>query len=288
MKLIGLFILASTIALAQVPLMSAQNDPEVATLCGKTWKKSEIETMVNAVGGAPRANYTANPKAFLETFAMVCRLADIAKEKGYDKRQPFASVIFFNEMQMLSIAATNGYEQDIIITPDAQKAYFEAHKAEFRSPKMKMVVIRTKTPDHPNGHHLSEADDLSKSITAKARAGQDFLQLVNQFSEDEVSKGKGGDAVGINVLDPNFPPQARAALLQMKPGDITEPIRLPRGFYVFRVDGFEESSYEQVRDDIYMRLRQERFTQWMEDIKKNSTKIDYKDPNPPAGAAQHP
>lgn len=287
MKLIGLFILASTIALAQVPLMSAQNDPEIATLCGRTWRQSEIETMLNAVGGAPRANYAANPKGFLETFALVCRLADIAKEKGYDKQQPYASVLFFNEMQFLSIASTNLHEKEILVTPEDQKAYFEAHKAEFRSPKMKMVVIRVKTPDYPNGHHLSEADDLSKSVTAKARAGQDFLQLVKQFSEDEESKGHAGDATGINVLDPNFPGPARTAILQMNPGDVTEPVRLPRGFYVFRVEGFESPSFEQVRDDIYVRLKQERFTQWMEDIKKG-IKIDYKGPTPPAGAAQHP
>ena len=44
--------------------------------------------------------------------------------------------------------------------------------------------------------------------------------------------------------------------------DLVGPIKMPNGYYLFKVDSIQTRKYEEVKDQIYEELRQERFQNW--------------------------
>jgi parvulin-like peptidyl-prolyl isomerase len=62
----------------------------------------------------------------------------------------------------------------------------------------------------------------------------------------------------------------------LKAGEITEPIKQANGFYIFKLDEMVMPPYDQVRDDIYKNIKNERLTAWLDSLKKG-LKIEFKD-----------
>jgi parvulin-like peptidyl-prolyl isomerase len=64
----------------------------------------------------------------------------------------------------------------------------------------------------------------------------------------------------------------------LKPGEVTDPLRQPNGFYIFRLERFVEPEYMQIRSDVYNAMQRERFEAWMAEIRK-TIKVEIKDTN---------
>ena len=63
----------------------------------------------------------------------------------------------------------------------------------------------------------------------------------------------------------------RTPLLAAKVGDIVGPIQHNSGYYLFRVDGIEQASFESVKDEIEKNMRQVAVNRWIDDLQKKST-----------------
>jgi parvulin-like peptidyl-prolyl isomerase len=60
-------------------------------------------------------------------------------------------------------------------------------------------------------------------------------------------------------------------VLAAKRGDVVGPVKLPNGFYLLRVEEISSKTYEQVKDQIYDEIRQERFNAWFDAQKQGLT-----------------
>jgi hypothetical protein len=102
------------------------------------------------------------------------------------------------------------------------------------------------------------------------RAGADFVKLVREHSEDADSVARDGDfGPLIRGSDQNLPQNIRSAIFALKAGQVTEPLRVPTGFYLFRIEEITTQSYDTVRDDIFIEIQQKRFDEWREKIQKS-------------------
>ena len=85
-------------------------------------------------------------------------------------------------------------------------------------------------------------------------------------------------------LDPDA---IKTAVFALKPGELSEPVRQPNGFYLFRAEEVTYRPLSQARDEIFNALKQQHYSEWLEQTNKN-TKVVYNSPAflgaPPAQA----
>lgn len=114
----------------------------------------------------------------------------------------------------------------------------------------------------PSQRTEAEAKTLAGDIANKIRNGADFAKMVAEFSDDESSKASGGD---FGVIKPNssYPEDLRKAVFALSPGQISDPIRQPSGFYILRLDSKSLTPLADVREQIVQTLRQEHLGEFM-------------------------
>src|SRR6185436_7637270 len=138
---------------------------------------------------------------------------------------------------------------------DVQRSY-EDNQQQYSTPEqVRASHILLKTEGKDDAAVKKQAEDL----LAKVKAGADFAQLATKFSEDDVSKTKGGD------LD-FFPkgqmvPEFDQAAFAMKPGEISDLVKTQYGYHIIKVSekrAASTKSLDEVRAQIEDQLKWER------------------------------
>jgi peptidyl-prolyl cis-trans isomerase SurA len=140
--------------------------------------------------------------------------------------------------------------------PEAEKRkYYEAHKNEYvRDEEVftRKIFISTegKTPDQ-----VAAAERKAKDLVARARKGEKFGDLAATNSDDLETARNFGEMPGFKRGQ--FLKQIDDILFKGKKGDVTDPIRIPDGFVIFRIEERHEkglATYEEVENEINERL----------------------------------
>jgi parvulin-like peptidyl-prolyl isomerase len=156
----------------------------------------------------------------------------------------------------------------IAVAEDEARRYYAEHPNEFSTPSnltIREILIEVPTlpgakPDAPGAKPQNQGlfsvalDDDAKAkaeaIRKRAVAGEDFAQLAGTESAS-ASKANGG-LIG-PISQEELAPALAEVLLKMKPGEITEPLRTPRGYQILKLESKTESqtmTFEQARDQI--------------------------------------
>jgi len=260
----------------------AGDDPVAVVIEGRAWKKSELEAMVRSMGPNITANYLGDKRAFLQTFALMAKLVKMAEAEGMDKQEPHSWRLFYNRMVYLAQARADGQIMQKPVMPEDQKKYYDEHKSDYSSAKVKVIFINFN--DNPMGgaaglkkpRTSAEAEKLAAQIVAQARGGKDFGQLAQQYSDDSESKAKGGDFPPIKPSDTALPPEMKSSIFALKAGQVSDPVRQAGGFWIFRMGEFVNPTYDEVKDEIYKAIQEARFREWMDDVRKNA-QVEFKD-----------
>ncbi|WP_321473969.1 peptidylprolyl isomerase [uncultured Paludibaculum sp.] len=271
---------------------SLKDDKVVAVIDGKEWKRSDLEHLVKALGRTIPSQFYSDKRAFLKTLATMEKLASMAETKGLDKVDPHKWVLMYNRELYLAQIFMSTQKNSMLVMPEDQKAYYEAHKADYSQAKVKVIYLAFNDnplnegdPRAKKPKTSSEAEKLAEQVIKSARSGTDFVELVQKYSDDADSKAKKGDFSTIRPNDNSLPSQIKSAVFALKPGQISDAVRQTGGFWIFRLEEFVTSPYDEVRDDIYLTIQGERFKQWMDGMQKNldvqfkdDTYLDYKSP----------
>ena len=156
------------------------------------------------------------------------------------------------------------------ITEEEARQYYLLHKQEFAeeaSITLREILIEVPASKNQQGQPTvnvgaeDAAAEKAKAARARLTAGEDFGKVAAEVS-DSSSKANGG------LIGPLALGQLSTALQQtfekMKPGDITEPVRTPRGFQILKLEALKPAEiqpFESVRDiasDKVHSARQER------------------------------
>ena len=81
----------------------------------------------------------------------------------------------------------------------------------------------------------------------------------------------------------NVPEALRSAVLSLKEGEVSDPIRQAGGFYIVHADAATYAPLTEVRDAIFAQLQQQKGADWLQNLDK-SVKVEFpkNDPLPPA------
>lgn len=183
--------------------------------------------------------------------------------------------------------------QKLSITEEEARQYYLAHKAEFVDPasvtlREILIEIPTSTQAGEAGVNVAADDDAKKeadAVRARIAAGEDFGKVAAEVS-DSPSKANGGLIGPLPMSDVSD--ALRKALESMKPGDVTQPSRTPKGFQILKLEAMKvaaaqpfESVRDLVADKVYearqqsemkkflARIRSQALIEWKnEDLKK--------------------
>jgi parvulin-like peptidyl-prolyl isomerase len=117
-----------------------------------------------------------------------------------------------------------------------QHAFFLRYGARYET---RLIVVKT----------LREAT----SVVGALKKGESFIDLATERSTD-ISRNQGGLLPPISPADQNYPQAVRAAVVKLKPGQISDPIALENGFAVLRLERKKEARNVQF-DDVKEELR---------------------------------
>jgi len=238
-------------------------DTVVATLNGRKYIADEVRALVAGSPQQVQTYFKQNPKQFLKEHAFYLILLQYAEKNGLEKQSPYKEALEFQRMFILTNAAMNHRMASIDVSPEDQKKFYAENQVQFKEARVRMIYV-------PFTDSASEEQAKTKAaaLTKRARSGEDFVKLAKESSED--SAGAGGDfTVRANSSQP--PEHMRKVLLNLKAGDISDPLRHDNGYYVFRVESADVLPFDKVRDEIYKQIQNARFNDWQQQGRSQAT-----------------
>lgn len=154
----------------------------------------------------------------------------------------------------------------LTITEEEARQYYLAHQQEFSEPAnvtLREILIEAPTTTQQGQAALNVAqDDEAKSkataVRARIMGGEDFAKVAAEVSAAP-SKANGGLIGPINVNELSEPLQK--LLKTMKPGQVTPPIRVGRGYQILKLETLKEAtvqSFDEARDLVAERVHTDR------------------------------
>jgi len=123
--------------------------------------------------------------------------------------------------------------------------YYEDHKKDFVRQEqvfLREILISTegKTPDQ-----VTQADKRAKDLVARARKGEKFGELARQYSDAETKENFGElPAYKRGQLNKSI----EDVVFKEKKGYVTDPIRLPNGFLILKIEERHEAGQAPLSD----------------------------------------
>ena len=265
--------------LCLLPVWAQEVKPEtvVAVVNGKPYTAADLDRILAPLTPVRQQMAHRDPKSFLEEFALFDLIADMAeKSKVYDK-SPYKEQIAEMRRQIIVQAQVNEYKNSLPIMPADQKKYYDANVDKYKETKVKMIFIpfaAAPVADANGKKPLTEpaAKAKAESVVNLARSGVDFVKLVKEHSEDPGTGGRDGDlGIGIRPATTNVPENVKKAVLAMKQGDISDPLKQEKGYAVVRAESIALAPYESVKDDIFKEMKDAEVRNLIDETRKKAT-----------------
>ena len=166
---------------------------------------------------------------------------------------------------MISQVQRDEVGSKLTITEEEARQYYQSHPQEFTEPAN--VTLREILIESPAASQKSPAINLGQEDEARVRAtairqrilaGEDFGKVAAEVSAAP-SKSTGGLIGPINVSELSEPLQN--LLKTMKPGQVTQPIRVAKGYQILKLETLKESSvqpFDAVTDLVSERVHADR------------------------------
>lgn len=152
------------------------------------------------------------------------------------------------------------------ITEEEARQYYLSHKDQFVEPanvtlREILIEVPTTTQGGVAGVNVAQDDEAkakAEAVRARLAAGEDFAKVASEVSV-AASKANGGLIGPINIAE--LSDTLQQAIQKMKPGDVSQPMRVAKGFHIFKLETVKPAvtpPFEQVRDLVADRVHEDR------------------------------
>jgi len=189
-------------------------------------------------------------------FAATVAVTDADIQSWYDDNQSRFMTPETVDVEYLDLRLAD-VEQQVEVTEEALRAYYEQVKERFETQERRRArhVLINVTDEVPDAAALQRAEE----VLAKARAGEDFGKLAQEYSQDSGSAAQGGD-LGWATRG-MFVGPFEEAIFGMTAGELRGPVKTQFGYHVILLDEIEAGqirSFEDVRAEIEPEFRRDR------------------------------
>lgn len=228
-------------------------------------------------------------------------VANIRKEQGLQDEAKFVQALAQENMTMADLrkqlerqmlieqVQRQEIGSKLSITEEEARQYYAKHPQDFTdSASVTLREIFVDVPAETGGVNVAKDDEAKvriEEIRSRALKGEDFAKLAADLSSSP-SKANGGLIGPFSHAD--MSPQLLAMVEMMKVGEVTQPIRTPKGYQLLKLEAMKAQAlqpFDSVRDLIadkvagartqvemrkfLARLRTQAIIEWKnEDLKK--------------------
>ena len=289
--LFPLAILCASFGWAQTAQPSSGDKPGTVIAIfedGSKMTVGEFQALIPLLSETYRPTAEQNPEKFLHLLGVIRKAAAAAKSQNMPDQAKFQPGIEFAVAEALARFYVHEATDSISVTPEEIEKYYGDHKEPFRRIKVSglKVAFGAQAPAADANSATANASRIPKKVlteeeakakaeklVAQLRAGADFAKLVQTESDDEASKPKGGD-LGVWKMTDNVPDLLRGAVMGLKEGEVSDPIRQAGGFYIVHADAVTYAPLAEVKDALFDQLKQEKANEWLQNLDKN-TKVEF-------------
>ena len=163
------------------------------------------------------------------------------------------------ERQMIvSRVQQNEVMGKIAVNDEEARKYYDTHLSEFTSPRtITLREIQINVAGDGQSVNVGRDEEAKAKITSirqRALTGDSFEKLAADMS-DAPSRANAGLIGPLSVTD--LAPEVQKLIEPMKAGDITEPLRGPKGYQILKLESATPSDtkpFDQAREDISNRV----------------------------------
>jgi parvulin-like peptidyl-prolyl isomerase len=279
-----LLLLSAAGAFAQLPL---RQDPKAvaATVDGRDLTWGEVNQILAVAPPQLVTYFKQNPQGALMQWFIMQELGRQGEAKKLDQQSPLKEQLDAMRMNYLADARMNE-EMNLYPVPlSAVEDFYKKNQARFERVRVSGVLVKFKAETKAGatsaadvaaaaaailqgaGIQRSETDAraLAVDLVKRLRAGESMKTIVAQYSEDDASKGKGGDIGYVSGTSP-LPAEIVKASVALRQGDISEPVRLSTGFFVLRADERSVQPMNEVVQEISEEIRKVHLDQFLKGL----------------------
>lgn len=136
---------------------------------------------------------------------------------------------------------------------NAMKAVYNSNKAQFTELHASHILFKIE-----NNSELQKTLQKAQAIKSKLLSGQDFYKVAKIISQDPSVIQNKGDLgwFPLGKMDKKF----EQAAMNLKVGEISEPVRTDFGIHLIRLEGRREKSFDQVKNELRSKFIKDYFT----------------------------
>lgn len=268
------------------PEAVAQQDPNrvVATIGGKQVTAKEALDLLKPLSAEDRKRLESNLSGVVQQLYMTQQIADEASKLKLDQQSPWKEQLQLARANILTQAYLAKQASGTAVPgADDPKAYFDSHTADYEQIKLSGILVAFSPPGTPAGNGAvqrteAQAQEKANDLVKKIKGGGDFAALARSDSDQQSSSVRGGDMGAFAMGDPNVPAAIKTAVSKLQPGQISEPIRVQSGFFIFRLDNRVSPNYDQARASIAQKLQTDKNQAALKQ-EMDKYKLDVRDPD---------
>jgi peptidyl-prolyl cis-trans isomerase C len=286
---------------AVLPISTLPPSTVIATVDGQKVTAGELQAILKNMPQNVQQQAQSDRRKFVEQYGILRRLSAEARKEKLDEQSPWKEAIEYGTMQVLYQAQINKKFAELPVAQEDIKKEYEATPDKYLQAKVRAIYLPFSSApvsqaDSKGKKILSEAEAKAKAedLVKQIRAGADFIKLVKENSGDPKSVEKDGDFGYLHKVDP-IPEDLKKVIFSAKKMDVTDPVRQPNGFYIFRIEDIGPQPLEQVQGTITTELKNKQFMTWLGGIQKSlDVKMEHEAPPgiqvmpAPGGSASKP
>lgn len=169
---------------------------------------------------------------------------ELTEEELKSVKEDFAKIQFYNEEAEAKKSELGAeFERNLDLQVKLQQAQFLASRYAQKTLTEKAKVtdddVKNYIAAHPE-YSTTDKKSQAEQILSRAKAGEDFAKLADEFSQDPGTKGKGGlyEGVTMGKMVPTF----EQAALALEPGQISENlVETPFGYHIIKLEKKSET-----------------------------------------------
>ncbi len=249
--------------------------------CKTVITRAEFEKLAETLQVPPAAK-----KQFATQYATALIMANEAHKKGLDRGQHYEDLLKLARLQVLTRQlAQNLQEESAKVSDQEIQNYYQNNKAAYEDATMERLYIpRTQQQEPAKDAAKESEDDVKKrqadseaamkkkadDLRARAAAGEDFTVL--QAESYKFANFKAAPpAVKMDKARRTALPPPQAVVFDMKPGEVSQVLTDPGGYFVYKLEQKDTIPLDKVRDEIRSSLQKQKMQDAMQTMQQSAT-----------------
>jgi peptidyl-prolyl cis-trans isomerase C len=248
----------------------------VVEIDGKSWNAGKVKNYVATFPPQIREAYGQNALKTLCDSLMLQYLAKQAELHHLEDDSQLGRNIQWARVNLLAEAELKNSRTRYRPPLEEEKQFYGRNIERWEQARARAILVSF-SPAAPNGALVASLPGITarseeqatakvEELRQKLAAGADFAELARLNSDDKPSSKKGGEWNPMNRNSP-YPKAVKDGVFELKPGAISQPIRQPNGFYLFKLESLQRQPFAEVESIIFSELQQTHFNEWLRNIR---------------------